>query len=198
MGLTDKGKYITSAGAKVGDKLILTKSAGIEGTAILATDREGQLSKVLPFEMLQSAKGFYKQISAVKDALTAYKVGGVHAMHDSTEGGIFNGVHEMADAAGLGVWVFEDKIVVKSETLEICRFFDIDPLQLISSGALLIAVDAKVDFKVIRALKQQNIFATVIGEFTGDSKERVFKLKTGDLQVLPRPVSDQLWVALSR
>src|SRR4030042_3928780 len=47
MGLTEKGKYVTAAGAKNGDKIILTKTAGIEGTAILATDREEQLKKVL-------------------------------------------------------------------------------------------------------------------------------------------------------
>ncbi len=52
--------------------------------------------------MLESAQGFFSQISVVKDALTAYGAGGVHAMHDPTEGGILNGVHEMADAAGLG------------------------------------------------------------------------------------------------
>src|SRR4030042_506626 len=52
MGLTEKGKYVTAAGAKAGDKIILTKSAGIEGTAILATDREEQLKKVLSQSLL--------------------------------------------------------------------------------------------------------------------------------------------------
>src|SRR5665647_1406938 len=103
MGLTEKGKYVTAAGAKAGDKLILTKSAGIEGTAILASDREAQLAKIFSPEILESAKGFYRQISIVKDALTAYRAGGVHAMHDPTEGGVLNGIHEMADASGLGV-----------------------------------------------------------------------------------------------
>ena len=73
MGLTEKGKYVTAAGAKSGDKLILTKSAGIEGTAILASDREEQLKKVFDPTMLDSAKSFYSQISVVKDALTAYR-----------------------------------------------------------------------------------------------------------------------------
>jgi hydrogenase maturation factor len=198
MGLTKKGEYITTAGAKEGDKLILTKSAGIEGTAILATDREAQLSEVLNSEMLQAAKELYKQISVVKDALTAYQTGGVHAMHDPTEGGIFNGIHEMADAASLGVRVFEEKIVVRPETTEICRYFKIDPLQLISSGALLIAAEPKATSKIIETLKQQGIYATVIGEFNSDPKKRDLELKTGMLQTLPRPVSDQLWTALSR
>src|SRR5512136_1369236 len=115
MGLTEKGKYVTAAGAKAGDKLILTKSAGIEGTAILASDRQTHLGKIFNPEILESARGFYKQISVVKDALTAYRAGGVHAMHDPTEGGILNGIHELCDAAGLGVRVFEEKIVVEPE-----------------------------------------------------------------------------------
>jgi hydrogenase maturation factor len=198
MGLTKKGEYITSAGALGGDKLILTKSAGIEGAAILATDREEQLSKVLNAKTLQTAKDLYKQISIVKDALTAYRAGGVHAMHDPTEGGVLNGIHEMADAANLGVKVFEDKIVIAPETREICKYFKIDPLQLISSGALLIAAEPKAALKIIKALKQQNIPATIIGEFNENAKSRVFELKTGDTKGLPKPISDHLWTALSR
>lgn len=198
MGLTEKGKYVTAAGAKAGDKLILTKSAGIEGTAILASDREAQLSKVFNPAIIESAKAFYNQISVVKDALTAYRAGGVHAMHDPTEGGILNGVHEMADAAGLGVRVFEEKIVIEPETAKICRHFEIDPLQLISSGALLIAAEAESAEKIIAALNEQHIYASVIGEFNSNPNKRILEPKTGALQTLPRPVSDQLWTALSR
>ena len=198
MGLTEKGKYVTAAGAKTGDKLILTKSAGIEGTAILASDREAQLSKVFSPAMLESAKRFYNQISVVKDALTAYKTGGVHAMHDPTEGGVLNGIHEMADAAGLGVRVFEEKITVEPETAKICRFYEIDPLQLISSGALLIAVDPEAASKIIDSLSQERIYADAIGEFNPNPNKRLLMHKDDTAEMLPRPVSDHLWLALSR
>ena len=198
IGLAKKGQYVTAAGARAGDKLILTKSVGIEGTAILATDREEQLSSVLSEEMLRSAKSFYSHISVVKDALTAYRTGGVHAMHDPTEGGVFNGIYEMADAAGLGLRVFEEDIVVKPETWEICRYFAIDPFQLISSGALLIAADSESTLKILEALKLQGISAVVIGEFSDNLKGCILQTKNGCIQTLPRPVTDQLWTALSR
>ena len=155
MGLTEKGKYVTAAGAKTGDKIILTKTAGIEGTAILATDREEQLQKVFSQSLLDSAKQFYNQISVVKDALTAYRTGGVHAMHDPTEGGILNGIHEMADAANLGARILEEKITIEPETAKLCRFYEIDPLQLISSGALLIAADPEAAPKIIENLARR-------------------------------------------
>jgi hydrogenase expression/formation protein HypE len=197
MGLTEKGKYVTAAGAKSGDKLILTKSAGIEGTAILATDREPQLAKIFSPEILESAKGFYRQISIVKDALTAYRAGGVHAMHDPTEGGVLNGIHEMADAAGLGVRVFEEKITVEPETAKICRFYEIDPLQLISSGALLIAADPTAADKIVEALCQEHIYADVIGEFNPNLNKRILMHSDDSAEMLPRPTSDHLWTALS-
>lgn len=197
MGLTEKGRYVTAAGSKPGDKLILTKSAGIEGTAILATDREEQLKKVFTPAILENAKGFYSQISVVKDALTAYKAGGVHAMHDPTEGGVLNGIHEMADAAGLGIQVFEGKISVEPETAKICRYYEIDPLQLISSGALLIAADPQAADRVVEALCGQHIYADIIGEFHGNPNKRLLMKSDGMAEMLLRPVSDHLWIALS-
>jgi hydrogenase expression/formation protein HypE len=198
MGLTEKGRYVTAGGAKQGDKLILTKSAAIEGTAILASDRESELEKTVSAMMLQNAKKLYGQISVVKEALTAYKTGGVHAMHDPTEGGVAGGIHEMADASGLGVKVFEDQIAVRRETARICSYFGIDPLQLISSGALLISTEAKTAEEIIENLEQQQVEASVIGEFSRSPDQRLLIRKDGEVQALPRPLSDHLWIALRR
>jgi hydrogenase maturation factor len=198
MGLTGKGRYVTAGGAKARDKLILSKSAGIEGTAILATDRKQALKKTMSATMIQAAKNFYGQISVVKDALTACKTGGVHAMHDPTEGGIAGGIHEMADASNVGVKVFEEAITVQPETAKICSYFQIDPLQLISSGALLISGEAKNANEIVSNLKLKRIQASVIGEFTENTDQRVLMQKDGAPTALPRPLSDHLWTALRR
>jgi hydrogenase expression/formation protein HypE len=198
MGFTEKGHYVTSAGAKAGDELILTKSAGIEGTAILASDRETELKKTLSATELQKAKNFYSKISVVKDALTASKTGAVHAMHDPTEGGVAGGIHEMADASGLGVKILQEKIRVEPETAKICSHFKLDPLQLIGSGALLIAAEAEKAEQIIAGLKQQLIQAAVIGEFVADKTQRLLTSYSVDGQGLPRPASDHLWRALYR
>ncbi len=199
MGVTEKGKYVTAGGAKPGDKLILTKSAGVEGTAILATERYGLLlKKGMRKELLMSAQRFFEKISIVKEAVLAFETGGVNAMHDPTEGGILGGIHEMADASNLGVKVFEEKIQVAEETLEICSFFKIDPLQLISSGALLIASKESFATKIVEELRANNIEAFVIGEFLKPQNKRLFVRKNGSETVLPRPKSDHLWVALAK
>jgi hydrogenase expression/formation protein HypE len=198
MGITEKGRYVTAGGAKAGDELILTKSAGIEGTAILATDREKELQKTLQDAVLEKAKDFWSQISVVKDALTAFQTGGVHAMHDPTEGGVAGGIHEMADASNVGVKVFEEAIPVQPETAEICSHFQIDPMQLIGSGALIVSAEAQSANEIVRALKRERIQASVIGEFTKNQKQRILTHKDGGEKALPRPLSDHLWTALKR
>jgi hydrogenase expression/formation protein HypE len=198
LGLTEKGRYVTAGGAKPGDKLILTKSAGIEGTAILATDRGQALKKTMSGTMLEAAKNFYSQISVVKDALTACKTGGVHAMHDPTEGGVAGGIHEMADASSVGVKVIAEAIAVQPETAQICSHFQIDPLQLIGSGALLISAEAESASQIVRNLSREGVQASVIGEFTENVARRVLMQKDGGVKVLPRPLSDHLWTALRR
>jgi hydrogenase maturation factor len=196
MGITEKGKYVTAGDAKPRDKLILTKSAGIEGTAILAAEKEQQLKKTVNSTLLQRAKKFYNRISIVKDALIAVKTGGVHAMHDPTEGGVSGGIHEMAEASNVGFQVYEEKIPLQPETQKICDYFKIDPLQLISSGALLISAEPEFAEKIVRELKQNEIDASVIGEFLQNRREHKIVRKDGTIQTLPRPVSDNLWLAL--
>jgi hydrogenase expression/formation protein HypE len=198
MGMTKKGNYVTAANAKAGDKIILTKTAGIEGTAILASDRETELKKILNAKELRSAKNFYRKISVVKDALTAFQTGGVHAMHDPTEGGIAGGLHEMADAANIGLKVFRKKIAIETETSKICAYFNIDPLQLIGSGALLISAESAKAQQIIESLKKQKIKAAVIGEFLKNPSNRSLQSENDKSESFPRPSSDHLWKALSR
>ena len=164
----------------------------------VATDREKALGKTLSAAVLEEAKNFWNQISVVKDALTAFKTGGVHAMHDPTEGGVTGGIHEMADASNVGVKVIEETITVQPETAKICSHFQIDPLQLIGSGALLISAEAGSANQIVRSLKLERIQASVIGEFTGNAGQRLLTQKGGRVKVLPRPLSDHLWTALKR
>jgi hydrogenase maturation factor len=198
MGITEKGNYVTAGGARPGDKLIMTKSAGIEGTAILASDREKQLKKLLNVTMLKSAKRFYERISIVKDAITAFKTRGVHAMHDPTEGGIAGALHEMADASDVGVRIFRERIRVEPETAKICKLLQIDPLQLIASGSLLISAEPGFAEEIVKTLKKNKIHAEVIGESVSSPEKRLIVDENGKTEKLPRPVTDQLWQALKR
>ena len=198
MGIAKDGRYVTSGGAHAGDKLILTKGAGVEGTAILASEAYNHLKERIDEDLLRSAMKFYDNISVVKDAILAFNIGGVTAMHDPTEGGVAGGVHEMADASGLGVKILEERIAVARETYEICRLLNIDPLQLIGSGALLISANPERADEIVRGLRKEGIRAEVIGEFLENPQERLLVRTSGRVENLARPVSDHLWIALER
>jgi hydrogenase expression/formation protein HypE len=196
IGIAEKNHYVTAGGAQPGNSLILTKGAGIEGTAILATDRNKLLKSHFSAAFLKRASNFFNLISIVKDAVSAFETGGVTAMHDPTEGGVAGGIQEMADASNVGVKVLEAKIPIRKETMGICKFFKIDPLQLISSGALLIAAKKSYANKIAKVLGQKGIEAAIIGEFLKESEKCVIIGKNGRQKRLVRPVSDHLWRAL--
>ena len=198
IGVAENGRYVTSSGAKTGNKIIMTKGAGIEGTAILASDRREELLKVFDEHFLKRAEDFFTKISIVKEALIAFRTGGVLAMHDPTEGGVTGGLHELADAANVGFRVYEEGILISEETRKICAHFEIDPLQLISSGTLLITATEEKTEEILSKLSQNGIRASIIGEVTKPNLGRKVVTEKGEKIGLVRPVSDHLWMALAK
>ncbi len=196
LGAAEKGKYVTSASAKPNNMLILSKGVAIEGTAILATDRMEDLSLHLDDTTIQQAQLFIEKISVVPEALQAMKSSAVTAMHDPTEGGVANGLHELADASQLGFIVNREALVIQKETRLICNLLQINPLNLIASGAMLIAVKPSKAHKVLNALELIGVDASIIGKLVENPKNRLITEKDGSQNPLPQPREDALWQAL--
>ena len=195
IGVAEGGRYVTSGSAKPGGKIILTKSVGLEGTAILAYDKAEYLSKRFGREFVARCQSLFERLSVMKEALLAFETDGVQAMHDPTEGGLAGGLNELADAANVGFRIYEDKIQIMPETREICSFFEIDPLQLVSSGSLLIVVNPENCQAIVDRLEKEGIPCTIIGEITQDKNRSIMK-QNGQEVTLPMPLSDDLWKAL--
>ena len=104
----------------------------------------------------------------------------------------------MADASKVGFKVFEEKISIAPETLKICEFFKIDPLQLIGSGSLLISARPGSTSKIVNILASNNIKASVIGEVSELPEDRILQRRDGSTVELVRPLCDHLWLALER
>ncbi|EEB73182.1 AIR synthase family protein [Thermococcus sp. AM4] len=187
--LGEAEKLVRPDGAKPEDAIIMTKWAGLEGTAIIASEREDELKEIFGEALVERAKSLLEYLSVVPEAMLLRNF--ADAMHDPTEGGILNGLHEMADASGLGLRIFADRIPVREETERICSFYGINPLALISSGSLLAAVPRDNARFVVERLLARGINAAIIGEFLAEKKR--IMIKGGDELPLPRPVSDELW-----
>ncbi len=197
MGVAPTGEYVTSSGAKPGDNLIVTKTIGIEGTSILATEGSSYLTEKLGPDVVQEALKFRESISVVKDGVTAFQTGFVNAMHDPTEGGLSGGIHELCDASGVGFEIDNNLIPITKTTKLICDALQINPLELISSGSMLISCEGEKAARVIDELESAGVGATIVGSVVSGSSHRKIVVD-GLLQDLQRPATDALWSALKK
>ncbi|MFH1087531.1 MAG: AIR synthase family protein [Chloroflexota bacterium] len=198
IGVGGKNEYVTPKMARAGDRIIITKGPAIEASGIFATMFPGLMEKEFGREFSQRAEKIFYKMSVVEDAMTAVGVGirdnGVTAMHDATECGIWGGLYEVAQAAGLGVRVRKEDIVVEDCVPEICGYFGIDPYASISEGTLIITCREHKAAKVVEALSRKAINASIVGELTGPEKGMVLVQK-GEEGKLVHPIVDPFWKA---
>jgi hydrogenase maturation factor len=194
-GLARKGEYVTPAGARPGDEILLTKGPAIETTALLAVLREEELLAKYPAALVGRAKALTRSITVVEDALAAMAAGGVTAMHDATEGGVLGGLFEIAAASRVGMEVDERLFVVPEEVRMVCEAFGIDPVRAIADGSLLITVRPGRSAGVIARLKRKRIAASVIGRVLSDRRRRTLRRADGRTEKLAVPDQDPFWPA---
>ena len=165
LGEVSKENLIRGADARANDFILLTRPIPVEGTAILANAKYDCLKNILDPETLENAKRYLDSpgISVVTQALAAAETGRVHAMHDPTEGGLATGIHEMAETSGLGAIVEKSNIPISFEGGKICETLGLDPLGVITSGALLLAVPAEGEEILRETLLATGAMAVRIG-----------------------------------
>jgi hydrogenase expression/formation protein HypE len=167
LGEVARDRLVTTAGAKVGDAIVLTKGVPLEGAAIIAREQEAELrARGVPAAVIRRARGFLRRpgISVRPEAEIACELATVHAMHDPTEGGLATALHELAVAAGVGLRIDHDRITVLPEGRVLCEAFGLDPLGTIASGALLMTLAPAEAGVVIHALAREAIDCHFIGQ----------------------------------
>ncbi len=189
------GQSASAADMEPGDCILMTKTAGLEGTGILAGDFEQVLSEVLTAEELEHAKGLLTQVSVVKEGIAAGRIG-THGMHDVTEGGILGAVWEMCHIAELGAELEEAQIPVDPVTLKICKVLGINYLRLISSGCMLIMVPASKVQDVTAAIEKAQVSVSCIGRITDKEDGLCLIRKDGHREEITPPEPDELYKAL--
>lgn len=188
VGKMPKEHMIKTAGVSPGQEIVMTKWAGLEGTAIIAKRKEKELLSKYTEGFIDGAKSFIEHISVVEEAKIARKLG-VTSMHDVTEGGLFGALWELGEASRVGIEVDIKKITLKQETVELCEFYDLNPYQLISSGVMLMVTD-KAN-ALVDELKKNGIPASVIGRIT-EGNDRVV-MNEEEKRFLVPPKSDELY-----
>jgi hydrogenase expression/formation protein HypE len=177
-------RFVPTGGAAPGDHILLTEGAGIEATGVLATDFRDRLD--LPADVLDRATTAFDDLSVMPEAAVLAPV--ATAMHDPTEGGVLEGLIEMAMAGNVIFDVDRDTIHVREETRAVCEAVGVDPLRVLGSGALLATVDAADADATLDALAEEGIEAADIGRVaTGETAARI------DGERYTEPVRDDMY-----
>ncbi len=182
MGPTDR--FVPTGGAEPGDRVLVTKAAAIEGTAILATDFGDELG--VPDDVRERALGFFEEVSVVPDGRRLREA--ATAMHDPTEGGVAAGLAELARASGVRLEVDHDAIPIRPETEALCGAAGVDPLRIFGSGALLATVPDESVEKALADLEAAGIEGAAIG--TVEAGEPALAL---DGERVAEPIEDDLY-----
>jgi hydrogenase expression/formation protein HypE len=160
LGEVKPDRLVRSSGLEAGDAILLTKGLGIEATAIIAHEKGPELeAQGIEPALLEEGRAFLHNpgISVVRDARIALDQGGVSALHDPTEGGVATGLFELAQASNVGLELNADALYLAPVTDRLCAAFNLDPLGVISSGALLIGCLPGAADPIITALTNADI-----------------------------------------
>lgn len=183
------GEPWSSAGARVGDSLVLTKWVALEGSTLLARERPD--ARAILGAGYAAVAGWLDRpgISVVAEGRVLRRFA-IHAAHDPTEGGVAQGIHELARCSGVAIDIDAPSLPVKPATRALCEALGIDPLGLLASGALLFTATPEVARCATQALREAGIPATVIGAV---HQGTAVTLRTGDRRVpLPSFPQDEI------
>ena len=194
LGEVARERLVRSSGVQPGDALILAGSVPVEGTALIAREKESELlARGIDAALIRQAQGFLHDpgISVVRTARLAAETVSVHAMHDPTEGGLATGIWEVAQASGVGMQIDLDAVAVKPESRAVCDAFGLDPMGTIASGALLLAVAAEDVTRLLDTLTAAGLPASQIGTATIRGGELV-AVRNGRQAAFPRFAVDEI------
>lgn len=150
----------TYKGLDEGYDIVMIGEAGLEGTAVLAIEKETALRERFTAGYIEKAKAYAEGLVIVNEAAVAVQHGG-RAMHDTSKGGIFGALWELGERLKCGLEVNLRAIPIKQETIEICEHFDLNPYFINSSGALLVVV--KDGESLVRSMTGTKKPVSVIG-----------------------------------
>lgn len=180
--------------ARPGDTLLLAQPIAVEGTALLAREAEEALQRAgVERSLILQAKELLKNpgISVVRAVETALKVGGVRALHDPTEGGLATGLRELGAVCKAGIWVDYDAIPLLPETRILCQALGLDPLGLLASGSLIMAVEPEKAEAICQAEEEAGIPTSAIGHLLPE-RDTFLLLKEGESIPLPVFAQDEV------
>jgi hydrogenase expression/formation protein HypE len=182
---------ITPGNAKAGDLLLCTKPLGLETITNLSLTHAKLAQRLFGAEKQRELAKLVHMQSCVREALWLARFGGVHAMHDATEGGLVAALNELAEASKLGFHVDWQKVPISKEVATLQKHFKLSDEQVLSissTGTILAAAAPEAQKKVEKTLRDLGLSAAFLGELT-EHKERVL-VRGGSEAAFPSVADD--------
>ncbi|MCR4684700.1 MAG: hypothetical protein K5649_04460 [Lachnospiraceae bacterium] len=168
--------------------LLLVGAVAMAGTMILATEKEDVLLQKFARPFIAGAVDFKNHLSVTGAARVAFENGAI-AAYSLSEGGIYAGLWEFASAHKSGLEADLKKITIRQESVEIAEIFQINPYQLLSTGAMLVA--AQNGLEMLRVFRDNGIEAVMIGSLKSGN-DRVIRNDT-ETRYLDLPAADEIY-----
>ena len=121
----------------------------------------------------------------MNEARLAFTAAQVHSMHDITEGGLINGLHEISMAAGVEIEVETNRIPIYEESRIICEAFGLNPLGVIGSGSILITAAPPESEKILDRASRDGVAMTRIGRVKGVGTPSVMMVTSKGFETAP-------------
>lgn len=144
--------------------IVMTKYMGISGTAVIASEKQEELTKKLPKSYVMNAAALGQLISVAPEVNIAIKDEATICMHDVAGGGVFTALWELGEKLNCGLQVNLKEIPVKQETIEVCEYYDINPYKIRGDGSILVATSNGE--KLVETLLENGINAKIVGRTT--------------------------------
>ncbi len=194
IGEVKKDRLVTTSGTREGDLLLLVKGVCVEGTSIIAREKESELlARGIKSSFIQRAKRFIFEpgIDVLQAARIACDTVPVHSMHDPTEGGLINGIVEIALASEKEIEVNLEKVLIYEESRTLCQEYELNPLGVIASGALLLTISPSDLSSLLKAFREVFIPIEVIGQVR-KGKPRVLAIDEKGIREIPPFSRDEI------
>lgn len=197
-GIIDKHKLITPACAKPGDIIFCIKPLGLETAVNFALTHRTLADKLLGVNQTDELRRQIQMQSCVKEALLLSDANAVHAMHDTTEGGLTASLNEMADASKLGFRIDFNKIPIHGAVrlLQNCfQLSDNQVLSISSTGTIIASAKPEAQNIIQNIMSSAGAAAKSIGIFT-KNKTRIL-VKDEKETIFPEAAEDPYQMILS-
>jgi hydrogenase expression/formation protein HypE len=129
IGDVDPRAALATASLEPGDRVLVSKTIGEHGTAIMLA--RGELG--LDADVESDTRSLWP----VADALLGAVGPGLRCMRDATRGGVASALNELARASGVGITVREAEIPVMPEVAGASELLGIDPMYVANEGVMV-------------------------------------------------------------